>query len=189
LSQGVFMTPTQRLKTLVMTDPRFAAESGSKGVMETFGAATRVLGVSVREDGVSTLFRGLGPMVMKRGLDWGLRFTGVSIARSQFERWNGDGVALSVPQQLASGFFGGAFSTMTMPLDSLVANTQKARGEGPKLSTFGVAKDMWAQGGMRPFVRGWQMRVMHAGYHTMWMATIGNYVFEAWERAKKARLS
>jgi len=178
IGQGLFMTPTQRLKTIVMTDPKYAGDSAPKTVSAALKATSTVIVDIVRRDGVGTLFKGLGPMMAKRGLDWGLRFWGVGFAKDVLTR-NDPKRELSVLERLGIGFFGGAASTLTMPFDSWVANCQKATKAGVNKSSMDVAKEMWAAGRFEPFVRGWSMRLLHAGYHTMWMTTIGQMVFDA----------
>eukprot|EP01114_Cavostelium_apophysatum_P008060 TRINITY_DN20329_c0_g1_i1.p1 TRINITY_DN20329_c0_g1~~TRINITY_DN20329_c0_g1_i1.p1 ORF type:complete len:309 (+),score=50.66 TRINITY_DN20329_c0_g1_i1:28-927(+) len=177
IAQGVFITPTQRLKTIVMTDPKYSGTSAPKTAVDAFKATTNVAFEVVRSDGLGTLFKGLGPMMAKRGMDWGLRFWGVSFAKQQLTKDNPKR-ELSVLERLGIGFFGGAASTLTMPFDSWVANCQKASKTGSSQGAISVAKEMWRAGGAEPFLRGWVMRLMHAGYHTMWMTTIGTMLFE-----------
>lgn len=178
VGQGVFMTPTQRLKTIVMTDPKYGGSSAPKSAGQAFKAATIVAVDIVRSDGIGTLFKGLGPMMAKRGMDWGLRFYGVAIAKDFLQ--GDEKRPLTTIEKLATGFFGGAVSTLTMPFDTWVANCQKAGKAGERISSVQVAKEMWRTGGSHAFVRGWVMRLIHAGYHTMWMTTIGQFIFEWW---------
>jgi len=72
-----------------------------------------------------------------------------------------------------------------MPFDSWVSNCQKASKAGAKMSAIDVAKEMYRTQGPSAFVRGWTMRLMHAGYHTMWMTTLGQLLFE-WIRGPGA---
>jgi hypothetical protein len=178
IGQGVFMTPTQRLKTIVMTDPKYSGAAAPKSISQAFKMTTIVAYDVVKSDGVGTLFKGLGPMMYKRGCDWGLRFWGVAAAKDFLTR-NDPKKKLSTFEKLAVGFFGGAVSTLTMPFDSWVSNCQKASKAGAKMSSMDVAREMWRTNGVHSFVRGWSMRLIHAGYHTMWMTTIGQMIFEA----------
>jgi len=186
IGQGIFMTPTQRLKTIVMTDPKYGGAAAPKSVGEAMKMTTTVAYDVVKSDGVGTLFKGLGPMMIKRGFDWGFRFWGVGVAKDFIQQGDPKRV-LSVPEKLAVGFFGGAVSTLTMPLDSLVANCQKAAKAEPgkRINAITVAQDMWRTGGAQPFVRGWVMRLLHAGYHTMWMTTLGQILFDYWKSVQK----
>ena len=63
VAQGIFVAPTQRLKTLSMTSD--GTQSG-----------WRVAVLAVQRDGVMTLMRGTTPLAIRRGADWGIRFTG-----------------------------------------------------------------------------------------------------------------
>jgi len=169
VGQGVFITPTQRLKTIIMTDTR----PRTTGIL-SHGIA--ILTETLRQEGIGSLFKGLGPMMIKRGFDWGLRYQGIVISTNFLKR-DDKKRNLSTLEKLCVGFFGGAFSTLTMPLDSLVANCQKSGGIG-KVNALSVAATMWRTHGAPAFVRGWLMRLVHAGYHTMWMATIGQILYE-----------
>lgn len=184
VGQGVFMTPTQRLKTIVMTDPKYQGENAPKSVGAALRSTTTVCVDVVKSDGLGTLFKGLGPMCAKRGVDWGVRFTGMQIATNYFNQGKSKDRKLPMHEKLAAGFFAGALSTVTMPLDSLVANCQKASKAGSSGSAIVVAKEMWTQNGVAAFTRGWAMRIVHAGYHTMWMVAIGQFVFDS-IRARK----
>jgi len=184
IGQGIFITPTQRLKTIVMTDPKYSGASAPKTTGEALRTASVVIVDIVKNDGIGSLFKGLGPMMAKRGMDWGLRFWGVAYAKNYLMK-DDPKRELSAIERLGIGFFGGAVSTLTMPFDSWVANCQKATKSGVSKTSIEVAKEMWAQGRFEPFVRGWTMRLMHAGYHTMWMTTIGQMIFE-WVRGPGA---
>jgi len=177
--QGIFMTPTQRLKTIVMTDPKYGGANAPKSVSAALSSASSVIVDIVKSDGLGTLFKGLGPMMGKRGFDWALRFYGVSAAKAYYQK--GDPKRqLTGFEKLMTGVFGGAVSTLTMPFDSWVSNCQKANKAGDKKSAIAVAKEMYATGGSGAFVRGWAMRLLHASYHTIWMTTLGQYMFEMW---------
>jgi len=181
IGQGVFITPTQRLKTIVMTDPKYSGEMAPKTVGQALRSATSVIVEVVRSDGISTLFKGLGPMMAKRGFDWGFRFYGTSLSKN-FLQGGDPKKPLSAAEKLACGFFGGAMSTLTMPFDSWVSNCQKANKAGEKKSALQIAREMYRVGGSQAFIRGWLARLIHAGYHTMWMTTIGQLLFEWWRK-------
>jgi len=184
VGQGIFLTPTQRLKTIVMTDPKYSGPNAPKTMSAALRSASSVIVDIVKSDGIGSLFKGLGPMMGKRGFDWGLRFYGVAAAKNYFQ--GGDPKKnLTGFEKLLTGVFGGAVSTLTMPFDSWVSNCQKANKAGDKKGAVAVAKEMFATGGYQAFVRGWVMRLLHASYHTVWMTTLGQYFFEVW-RASQA---
>lgn len=175
VSQGVFMTPTQRLKTIVMTDPRMNAEKAEiKGVVNT----SKALMILLKQEGIGSLFNGLGPMMAKRGMDWGLRFYFVGVARRAFQ---GEDKTrkLSMLENTTCAIIGGMGSTLTMPMDTLVANCQKSSAGGQ--SWIQVARGMWQSGGPNMFVKGWSMRALHASYHTVFMVAVGDKVYDLYK--------
>jgi hypothetical protein len=66
MSQSVFITPTQRMKTVALTNRGEAPLASIRA--------------AVALEGPATPFRGMGPMVAKRGTDWGIRFYAMSWA-------------------------------------------------------------------------------------------------------------
>eukprot|EP01117_Protostelium_nocturnum_P012925 TRINITY_DN4785_c0_g1_i1.p1 TRINITY_DN4785_c0_g1~~TRINITY_DN4785_c0_g1_i1.p1 ORF type:complete len:301 (+),score=108.57 TRINITY_DN4785_c0_g1_i1:113-1015(+) len=181
VGQGVFLTPTQRLKTIVMTDPKYGGANAPKTVGQAMGSASKVIVDVVKNDGIGSLFKGLGPMMGKRGFDWGLRFYGISASTTWF-KGNDPTYKLTTFEKMLTGVFGGAVSTLTMPFDSWVSNCQKANKAGDKKGAIDVAREMYRTGGSGAFVRGWLMRLCHASYHTIWMTTLGQYFFELWRK-------
>lgn len=174
VSQGVFLTPTQRLRTIAMTKPDYQPP---KNVGQMVVLTSRLFGEVVRSEGIGSLFRGLTPMCLRRGLDWGLRFNGNAWAK-RFLQGDDPNKKLSTLETIAAGFFGGAVSTVTMPLDNMLANAQKAGAQSAGL--FSLASKIYAEHGIAGFTRGWLMRIAHSGYHTVWMASIGSMVFDWW---------
>lgn len=128
-------------------------------------------------------------MVIRRGVDWGLRFWGKSMSDKFFlslKPDDGKPKKLSAAEAFMSGIFGGAFSGINQPLDVWVANCQKYR-EVP-LSAGGVLTELLAEarvkGFFAVFFRGIEMRIIHSSYHTAWMAGLGQYIFEVYKALK-----
>ena len=153
--QGFFVAPTQRLKSLIATNPEAGAVS------------TGVIRQVVEKEGVQTVMKGTTATVFRRGVDWGLRFYGKEL----FERFlvqrklrRGESGKLSAAESFAAGIFGGAFSALNQPLDVFVANTQKHRVQ--PLSAMGVAAELMAEarvkGFFAVFYRGVAMRCIHS---------------------------
>ena len=53
-----------------------------------------------------------------------------------------------------------------------------------KRNIIQVGKDIYRNYGLRGFVRGWNIRVIHSCYHTIWVYGIGNIIF-SWLRDEK----
>jgi hypothetical protein len=164
ISQAFIITPLQRLKTSALTD---TASKGSN--------SSKLLFNVIKNEGVSGLFKGLQPMIMKRSIDWGLRFGVISRCNQYIINKNGPGYELTPFDKVCTGFIGGATSCITMPFDSWIANCQKHNQTN--ISTIQVAKNMYNEAGILAFTRGLTMRILHSGYHTAWMVGIGSIVF------------
>ena len=164
ITQGVVITPLQRLKTMAMTD------TSNKGTN-----STNLLLKSIKNNGVSSLFKGLQPMIIKRSIDWGIRFGVISRCNQWIINKNGGDYKLTVLDRIGTGFIGGAASCFTMPFDSWIANCQKHSSNS---SAIQVAKQMYKESGVLAFTRGLTMRVLHSGYHTAWMVGIGTFVYD-----------
>eukprot|EP00042_Codosiga_hollandica_P041621 m.373626 g.373626 ORF g.373626 m.373626 type:complete len:293 (-) comp56152_c0_seq5:230-1108(-) len=157
--QGAFVAPTQRLKTLTMT----------------YGGTVtgwRVAVVAVQKEGFSTLFRGTPALALRRGIDWGIRFSGLAWLKPHLELWSG---GKRDWHQVAGAFFGGALSAVTLPLDNIIANMQKSGSRGGMIA---IGKQIFAERGFKGFTNGFVGRVVHSGYHTAFVAGGGAIVYD-----------
>jgi len=161
--QGFFVTPTQRLKTLMMTYPK------TNKYISSFSVAKE----AIRKDGIKTLFRGLKPMILRRGIDWGLRFASFNFLQDKMREYR-KRTKLSIPETFLCGFGGGVMSSVTAPIDTCVAESQKYSN---RRGFSGVIKDIYNTYGLNGFIRGWRMRVLHSCYHTSWVCGMGSVVF------------
>eukprot|EP01004_Peranema_trichophorum_P005539 NODE_4395_length_1174_cov_6.364415_g3883_i0.p1 GENE.NODE_4395_length_1174_cov_6.364415_g3883_i0~~NODE_4395_length_1174_cov_6.364415_g3883_i0.p1 ORF type:complete len:300 (+),score=48.63 NODE_4395_length_1174_cov_6.364415_g3883_i0:61-960(+) len=167
--QGAMIAPTQRLKSMVRTNPNAGAVS------------THLITETIKREGVITVFRGIEVMMLRRGVDWGIRFYGVGLAERFFVSRKPQGEKkLSTVEAFAAGLFGGAFSALDHPLDVWVANCQKHR-EGASRPAGQVLKELMAEssqkGLLKVWFRGVEMRLVHSAYHTAWMAGLGQVIF------------
>lgn len=134
VAQGFVVTPTQRFKTLAMTKPDNLAHVSfnvflppSTPTKHPISPITKQMSQwrfatqTIREAGITTIFRGTMPMCFRRGVDWCVRFTGLSHFKAMLEGWSGEKRAWHA---LVAGFAGGALSATTLPFDCLIANMQ-----------------------------------------------------------------
>jgi hypothetical protein len=157
--QGAFVAPTQRLKTLTMT----------------YGGAVsgwRVAVVAAQQEGIRTLFRGTTALSLRRGIDWGIRFSGLAWLRPHLEQWSG---GKRNWHAIAAAFFGGSLSAVTLPLDNVIANMQKSGSTGNMVT---VATRIYSERGLTGFTNGFFGRVVHSGYHTAFVAGGGAIVYD-----------
>ena len=158
--QGAFVAPTQRLKTLAMT----------------YGGTVsgwRVAVYAWQHEGLASIFRGMPALALRRGIDWGIRFTGLAWLRPHLERFSGN--QKHDWHTVAGAFFGGAVSAVTLPLDNVIANMQKSGSKGGMLA---VAMQIYSQRGIKAFSNGFLGRVFHSGYHTAFVAGGGAIVYD-----------
>jgi len=82
----------------------------------------------------------------------------------------------------ASGFFGGAISLVTQPIDTSIARMQK--DGGPK-TIRGVWTEVVGRHGIQGFFKGGVARIFHSGYHTAVVAGGGLIIYD-WMKAPQA---
>ncbi|GMH96836.1 hypothetical protein TrST_g13389 [Triparma strigata] len=167
IAQAFFVCPTQKLKVLAVAEPRFAK-------MKAMEVVRRV----VKEQGVRGLYDGIEAMAARRGMDWMIRFT-VSAKLNEFIRSFKDDPTeqLLLPELMACGIVGGAFSAITHPIDCIITNSQKPSYTGKK-DPLTVAKSIYKEAGWKGFGRGLAPKILDNSYHTMWMYGIGTFVYE-----------
>lgn len=153
-AQGFFQTPLQRLKTEAMT----------MNNNNNFNS-TKLFKQILKNNGITGLFRGLTPMSIKKGLDWGIRFYGIETFKSYYPEFY-----QTTPGKFTAGLCGGFLSLTTLPFDVMVAKLQRS---GSNLSIKQIIEIM-KEGGIKSFFRGGAMRCVHSSYHTAIVLSCGN---------------
>lgn len=176
--QGVFMSPILLARTRVNQS---LMERASKGVVNTgflaeMKLSTTILNQAIREEGLSVLTTGMPAMVFKRAMDWGTRFIFFGIYRRSFEARKPEGVPLEDWEKLAASFLGGATSVaITMPVDRMMPILQQAGASNESFLT--IMKKKVQTEGVFTLQRGFLMRTIHTGYHTMFAIFIANKIY------------
>lgn len=165
MSQGVFVTPTQRLKTIIMTHPNYN---------QTNFNSLKIIKDTYKRGGLTSFFSGLSPMVIRRGVDWGLRFYSFNFIQRYLKKYKKN-EELTIFDNFLCGFGGGILPTITTPIDTCIAESQKYSNKN--ISLVGVVKDIYKNYGLYGFVRGWRIRVLHSCYHTSWVCGLGGVLF------------
>lgn len=163
ITQSIVLTPLQRLKTVAITDAKRSGFNNSLIFQDL-----------IKKEGLSSLFKGLRPMMYKRSLDWGIRFGSMSFIETQFKKSRGKDYELTNSEKIASGFISGMTSTITIPLDVWLANSQKHNTTN---SSSQVIKDLIKKDGVKSLSRGFGMRLLHSGYHSAWVIGLGSIIF------------
>jgi len=169
-AQALFVNPFQKIKVTVVACDKMNA-------MTPWKAARAV----VMKHGVLSLYDGVMPMMLRRSLDWGIRFTISNEARNWFvrrKRERGENEALQVYELVICGLVGGAFSALTHPLDNIITNAQKPLPKGESRDVVSVIRRMYTESGYRAFTRAWDIKVLDNAYHMAWMYGIGTFVYD-----------
>jgi len=182
--QGLVLSPTLLLKTRVMTDPMFRQKmSMGETTRASFVVGARV----IRTEGLSALMKGAGVFSMKRVGDWTTRyFFAVSAENILFRR--GDMTrSLSAGERITSSLIGGTMSAcVTLPIDVMVAQIQKASSAGTKVGVVETFRQEFAAGGWNQVAgfatRGFVARAGHVALTTMLLKTGTSYVYEFFHR-------
>jgi len=169
-SIALFVNPMQKVKVTVVA-------------CETMNALTPVQAVRTitRQNGVTSLYDGVFAMMVRRSLDWGIRWTVSSEAKKyviEQKRACNESEALSLAELVGCGVLGGAASAITHPLDNVITNSQKPLPSGAKRDLLSVARRMFHESGAKAFTRGWEIKVVDSSYHMMWMYGIGTVVYD-----------
>jgi len=175
--QGFFMSPLLLARTLVNQNISGRKESGKPPltVLQEMKLSQKILVDGVKREGVMYLTTGMAACIPKRALDWGTRFLFISHLRNMVKEKTPNG-ELTDFQKLATAFVGGAISvTVTMPIDRLMPIIQAAGGT--KKSILQVIKEKFGQEGITTLQRGWAMRTLHTGYHTMFAIFIADKIY------------
>lgn len=169
-AQAVFVCPLQKLKVVVVASPEMNA-------LTPLHAMKQVIEIH----GISALYHGFVPMMLRRSLDWGIRF-GVSAEVKNFmierRRAANKDDNLALHELIICGLVGGAFSAMTHPIDNIITNAQKPMPPGTPRDLVAVAKRMAQESGMKAFTRGFAARLVDNAYHMAWMYGIGTVVYD-----------
>lgn len=180
VAQAVFVNPFQKVKVSVV-----ACEK-----LNSMSPATAIATV-VRENGVFSLCDGIVPMMLRRSLDWGIRF-GVSNECKNWmmeqKRRQGECTGnLSFYEMICCGLVGGAFSALTHPIDNTITNSMKPGLRlGQSRALPAVIGRMYRESGIQAFTRGWAIKVLDNAYHMAWMYGVGTVVYDWMDQTLRA---
>ena len=173
--QGAFMSPVLLARTRVN---KALAEKTAKGIKADWLLEMKlsgtVLSQAIRAEGPRVLLSGMGPCVIKRSLDWGVRFLFIESIQTAIRDHTHQ--PLTTGQKLASIFAGGIASVfVTMPLDRLMPLLQA----GPsKEGSIAALKSKFRSEGFSTMFKGGLFRCLHTGWHTSFTIFVADAVVE-----------
>mmetsp|Transcript_4671 Transcript_4671/g.8110 ORF Transcript_4671/g.8110 Transcript_4671/m.8110 type:complete len:306 (-) Transcript_4671:397-1314(-) len=170
-TQAVFVTPFQKIKVTVVACEKMNS-------MHPWQACSTV----VRQYGLPSLYDGVIPMVMRRSLDWGIRFTvsnGLKNRWMRYKRETGQpSDELHMHELIVCGLGGGATSALSYPFDTMITNSQKPLPPGTSRDLISVVRRMYQESGTLAFTRGWTMKICDNSWHMAWMFGVGTVVYD-----------
>jgi len=169
-AQAVFVCPLQKVKVSVVACP-------TMNLLPPLEACEQV----IKTYGVGALYDGIIPMMMRRSLDWGIRFTVSSeVKQCIVERKRAVNLdeKLSMHELIGCGLVGGAFSALTHPIDNIITNSQKPMPPGTPRDLVSVVGQMVRESGSKAFTRGFAIKIVDNAYHMAWMYGVGTVAYD-----------
>lgn len=136
----------------------------------------------IREEGISTLYRGVSLTALRQATNQGANFTAYQEIKKLAHSYQPELTELPSYQHMIIGLISGAMGPFSnAPIDTIKTRLQKATAE-PGKSAFqritAIASDMWRQEGVRSFYKGITPRVLR-------VAPGQAIVFAVYERVRK----
>eukprot|EP00126_Sphaerothecum_destruens_P009605 Sdes_comp20547_c0_seq1m15268 len=179
--QGAFMSPILLARTRVNQS---LTERAAKGIIDTsmlteMKISQKIIVEGIQKEGFGLIFQGMGVCIAKRALDWGSRFVFLEIFRSYLKnnRPSEQPAKLSDTENLLTAFAAGAVSVaVTVPIDRLMPLLQ-AQGRNSQVSLWQEIHHKFKLEGPSTLFRGWLMRTIHTGYHTMFAVFVADKLY------------
>ena len=135
----------------------------------------------IKTFGIGVLYDGIVPMMIRRSLDWGIRFTVCSEVKKYIlerKREANEEDNLAMHELIACGLVGGSFSALTHPIDNVITNIMKPMPPGTSRDLFSVVKRMARESGSKAFTRGFAIKIVDNAYHMGWMYGVGTITYD-----------
>jgi len=156
--QGFCLTPFQRMRTIATTNTDMSK------------SRTKIMIDVIKNRGISTLFQGVGFTMIRRSIDWGIRFKAKDVIQErvlEYRQKSNPKYELTIADKMFSGFFAGSVSAITLPMDVCVAVSQKYTFDNK--NGLQLVKEHFRENGVRGFLRGGVIRIFHSGWHVMFI--------------------
>ncbi len=173
--QGLITTPTQRLKTLAYTNNN-SNNTDYKHIIQI-----------CKERGINTIMRGYQVLMLRRGLDWGFRYYGMTstlgylknndITENDLKNKNFKYYTIynKLVQNIIGGLSGGLLSTViTTPLDTIISKHQSSCSKHNIINTVST---LYSNGRFIRLYRGFGIRLLFASYSTFIIIGGGELIY------------
>jgi hypothetical protein len=140
----------------------------------------------IQQNGFSSLFDGLSAMMLRRSLDWGIRWGVASEVKNYMihqKRARNESDDLAMHEMIMCGVSGGTISAFTHPIDNILTNSQKPLPPATKRDLISAAIRMYSESGIKAFTRGLAIKVVDSAYHMAWVYGVGAIAYSYMHRA------
>ncbi|KAI6007676.1 mitochondrial carrier domain-containing protein [Pisolithus orientalis] len=132
--------------------------------MPRYRNAAHAVYTIVREEGATTLYRGVGLTALRQATNQGVNFTTYQELKKLAYRYQPELAELPSYQHMVIGLISGAMGPFSnAPVDTIKTRLQKATyesGTSGFQKVVAIAQDMWKQEGFRSFYKGITPRVL-----------------------------
>ncbi|KAI8084493.1 mitochondrial carrier domain-containing protein [Halteromyces radiatus] len=114
---ALVVTPSETIKTKLIHD--------RNNVTPKYHGLIHGTSTIIKEEGMSGIYRGLGPVMARQGANSAVRFSSYSYFKSSFQKWRGDESTLPSSYTFVAGALAGIVTVYsTMPLDVVKTRMQ-----------------------------------------------------------------
>ena len=179
--QGAFISPLMLARTRINESitQRGLNNQIKTGWKNDLKMSSGILYSVVKNEGITSLFKGMPVMIARRSIDWGLRFSIKNSLDLQLKLYKSSSAKgrsqLNNYEKLATSFASGVISSaFTMPLDRMIPIMQSSSKDG----IIKTMKTNLANEGFGTLFRGYGMRSIHTGWHTTFAIFVADYVYD-----------
>jgi hypothetical protein len=153
--QGAALTPMMLARTIV--NENVTSKTAQTGIVPVF---KEMLNRGIMTGGTSVIGRQAG--------NWGCRLMFMSLMSNEDD---------SKFAKLSKAFVSGVgTATLTLPIDTLIPITQSGEAKSYHGGKWGYVRNMLARDGVSILCRGYVMRCLYVGYHTVWAVGVCDIV-------------
>jgi hypothetical protein len=177
--QGAFMSPLLLARTRVnqhMMERIQKNPSLKTTIYDEMKISTKILNNEIKNNGVKFLFTGMPMMIFKRCLDWGSRFFIMGIIRHkvlEFKKTD----KLNDFDKIWTAYLSGVMSvSIAQPVDRLMPLIQQKNNNN--IGLLNNVMNKIKSEGIFTMYRGWGVRSMQTGWHTMFAVVVTEKLFD-----------
>lgn len=179
--QGAFMSPLLLARTRVNQHmmERIKQNPSLKTTMfEEMKISSQILNHELKREGFKFIFTGMPMMIFKRCLDWGSRFFIMGIIRENLMKIKKTNKLNDFDKVLTAYFSGMLSVSFAQPVDRLMPLLQEKNNSGKNIGLLGKIAHKIKTEGIVTMYRGWGIRSMQTGWHTMFAVVVTEKLFE-----------